>query len=115
MPVNELLVEKVLRCVELVPPGRVVAYGDVARVVGTAARVVGAIMATHGHLVSWWRVTNVSGDLRPDLLERALPHWQQEGIELRADGRGCPIADHRVDLDRLAAQWAADTADLPAE
>ncbi|WP_462419005.1 MGMT family protein [Kytococcus sp. Marseille-QA3725] len=115
MAVNDLLVEKVLRCVELVPAGRVVAYGDVARIVGTAPRVVGAVMATHGHLVSWWRVTDVSGQLRPDLLERARPHWQEEGITLVPGARGCRIAAHRADLDELAARWAADTTDLPAE
>lgn len=110
---NELLVEKVLRCVELVPRGRVVAYGEIARIVGTAARVVGAVMASHGHLVSWWRVTSHGGDLRSDLLAQALPHWQEEGIELKPNGLGCRIADYRVDLDWLAEQWAADTRDLP--
>ena len=80
---------------------------------GTAARVVGAVMASHGHLVSWWRVTNSSGDLRPDLLAQALPRWQEEGIDLKPNGLGCRIADHRVDLDWLAERWAADTRDLP--
>lgn len=110
---NELLVEKVLRCVELVPRGRVVAYGEVGRIVGTAARVVGAVMASHGHLVHWWRVTNHAGDLRPDLLASALPHWQEEGIAVKPNGPGCRIEEYRVDLDWLAAAWAEDAADLP--
>ena len=57
---DDLLVEKVLRAVELVPPGRVASYGDIAQIVGTGPRQVGAIMARWGSDVSWWRITGVS-------------------------------------------------------
>jgi methylated-DNA-protein-cysteine methyltransferase related protein len=39
--VDERLDELVLRAVELVPPGRVVSYGDLGHVVGTGPRRVG--------------------------------------------------------------------------
>ncbi|OFS14918.1 MGMT family protein [Kytococcus sp. HMSC28H12] len=109
---DELLVEKVLRCVELVPAGRVVAYGEVGRIVGAGPRQVGAVIAHHGHLVSWWRVTNSDGDLPPHLRPRAAEHWADEGIVWKPNGLGCRIADHRVDLEALAAAWHTDTADL---
>lgn len=110
---DDLLVEQVLRCVELVPAGHVVSYGDVAAVVGTGPRQVGAVMAAWGHEVAWWRVTTATGGLRPDLLARALPHWVNEGITLRSHGRGCRIERHRPDLGALAAAWAEAAADLP--
>ncbi|AXH95040.1 MGMT family protein [Ornithinimicrobium avium] len=109
---DEVLVERVLRAVEQVPPGRVVSYGDLAALVGTGPRQVGAVMRHWGAEVTWWRVTSHAGDLRADLLARARPHWDQEGIEVRPDGRGCPIAVYRADLVRLGADYAGAVADL---
>lgn len=103
---DEWLVERVLTAVEQVPPGRVVAYGDIARAVGCGPRQVGAIMRSHGAFVTWWRVTNSHGDLPPGLLERALPHWDEEGIDRKPNRRGCRMAVHRVDLE----QWHLDVA-----
>lgn len=60
-----------LAAVDLVPEGRVVTYGDIAALVGTSARRVGAIMAQRGGEVSWWRVTNAQGGLPPHLLDLA--------------------------------------------
>jgi alkylated DNA nucleotide flippase Atl1 len=113
--VDEVLVERVLRAVEQVPPGRVVSYGDVAALVGIGPRHVGNVLASWGGSVPWWRVTNVAGVLPPDLLARALPHWDEEGIALRPDRRGCRIAAYRADLDRLAADHARATAGLDAD
>lgn len=104
--------ERVLRAVEQVPPGRVVSYGDVGALVGTGPRHVGRIMAHWGAGVAWWRVTNRAGDLPGDLLARARPHWEREGIEVRADGRGCRFTAYRVDLDRWARDYGRATADL---
>lgn len=109
---DDVLVERVLRAVELVPPGRVVSYGDLAELVGTGPRQVGSVMRHWGGGVAWWRVTNASGELPPPLLARALPHWHEEGIRLRDTGRGCRIADHRADLAALAAAHAEAVADL---
>ncbi|WP_122261640.1 MGMT family protein [Ornithinimicrobium cerasi] len=109
---DEVLVERVLRAVEQVPRGRVVSYGDVAALVGIGPRHVGNVLAAWGGDVPWWRVTNVAGVLPPDLLARARPHWDEEGIEVRPDGRGCRITAYRADLERLARDHARATAGL---
>lgn len=103
----ETLSERVLRAVELVPPGRVVSYGDVAELVGTAARQVGRVLSQDGAAVAWWRVTNRDGEFPPSLLQRALPHWAAEGIEVKANGRGCDINRFRADLAGLGASYDA--------
>lgn len=109
---DEVLVERVLRAVEQVPPGRVVSYGDLAALVGTGPRHVGQVMRHWGGNVAWWRVTNHRGELAGDLLERARPHWDTEGIEVRPDGRGCRITVYRADLEQLAHDTARATAGL---
>ena len=83
---DERLVEMVLRAVDLIPRGRVAAYGDLGRIVGIGPRQVGAVMSRYGDGVTWWRVTNASGGFAPDLLERARPHWLDEGILVRPSG-----------------------------
>lgn len=109
---DERLVEMVLRAVDLIPRGRVAAYGDIGRIVGIGPRQVGAVMSRHGDGVTWWRVTNANGGFAPDLLERARPHWLDEGILIRPGGGGCRIAEHRADLERLAQEWRRAVADL---
>lgn len=110
---DDVLVERVLRAVELVPRGQVLSYGDIAALVGTGPRQVGSIMRLYGSNVTWWRVTNAAGDLPPNLLTRAREHWAEEGITVRANGRGCRIREHRVDLTWLATEHARATIDLP--
>lgn len=104
---SELTIERVLTAVEQVPAGRVVAYSDIAAIVGTSARRVGAIMRDHGATVSWWRVVNASGELPGELLVRAREHWLAEGILPSRTGRGCRIEAYRADLRTLAAAYAA--------
>ncbi|GAA4895962.1 MGMT family protein [Tessaracoccus lubricantis] len=106
----EVTVELVLRAVEQVPPGKVVSYGDIAELVGTSARRVGAVMATQGGEVSWWRVTNRDGVLPSHLLPLARKHWAREGVS--ADASGCNIARHRADLMQLACAYADAAAEL---
>lgn len=110
---DEVLVERVLRVVEQVPPGRVVSYGDVGALAGTGPRHVGRILRDWGGSVNWWRVTSRDGDFGGDLLDRARPHWQEEGIEVKPNGRGCRFAAYRADLVRLADDYVRATADLP--
>lgn len=109
---DDVLVEKVLRAVELVPAGRVITYGDIAELVGTGPRQVGSIMRLYGSNVTWWRVTNASGDLPSHLRQEAVGRWTEEGIAVRSNGAGCRIRDHRVDLTWLATEHARATADL---
>lgn len=104
-PIDDLLVERVLRAVEVIPRGRVATYGDIADLVGTGPRQVGAIMRDYGSNVTWWRVIDASGELPAALLQKARAYWADEGIAVKPNGRGCRIAEHRVDLTALARHW----------
>lgn len=114
-PATELWTERVLLCAEQVPRGRVVSYGDIAAITGRGPRWVGRVMATHGGDVCWWRVTNAAGDLPAPLLDRAYPHWVEEGILLKENRRGCRINRHRADLDALAGAYEREIARVLAD
>ena len=80
--------ERVLQCVEQVPPGRATTYGVVAEVVGAALggggpRLVGSVMAAHGGPVPWWRVVRADGSLPPSHQVDARPYYLEEGTPLR--------------------------------
>ncbi|MFC7456930.1 MGMT family protein [Brachybacterium sp. GCM10030267] len=107
---DDVTVERVLRVVEAIPPGRVAAYGEVGAIAGVGPRLVGRIMRTWDSGVPWWRVTNASGD--HPLLARALPHWETEGIEVKPNGRGCRMAQFGADLDELRAAAREPLAEL---
>lgn len=110
---RELVIELVLRCVELVPPGRVASYGAVAAICGIGPRQVGSILRHWSDGLPWWRITGHAGDLGGDLLQRALPHWRDEGIRVKPNGLGCRYADHAADLDDLERRWREATAEMP--
>lgn len=99
---DDVLVERVLRLAEAVPPGRVVSYGDIAAALGTGPRQVGRVLALWGHGVPWWRVTNAAGELPPDLLPEARRRWSDEEIVVKGDGRGCRLVDCRWPAAELA-------------
>lgn len=99
--------ERVLDLVETIPPGRVLSYGDVAERLGDGGpRQVGAVMASYGGGVPWWRVLRSDGTHAPMLWPRALPLLREEGTPLRPDGQ-------RVDLAR--ARWDGWCDHLPSE
>ena len=106
----ELIAERVLRAVEQVGPGKVVSYGDIAGIVGTTARIVGAVLSQYGSGVAWWRVTNRDGELPEHLLAEAGRRWAEEGITTTA--QGCRIQAHRADLDDVAERYAEAIAQL---
>lgn len=110
--VDDVVVERVLRAVEAVPRGHVVSYGDVAALVGIGPRQVGSIMKLYGSNVTWWRVTNASGDLPVNLMDDARELWAAEGILLKPNGRGCRIAEYRADLQVLGRAHAEAVAGL---
>jgi alkylated DNA nucleotide flippase Atl1 len=84
--------EQVLDLVDRIPPGRVLAYGDVAALVGGGGpRQVGRVMALWGGGVPWWRVVRASGEPATGHEREALARLRREGAPLRADGT-------RVDL-----------------
>ena len=109
---HDVVVERVLRAIEQVPRGRVVSYGDLASLVGVGPRQVGTIMRLYGSNVTWWRVTNASGDLPAPLMDEVRQRWAAEGILLKPNGRGCRIADHRTDLTALSRDYERATSDL---
>lgn len=89
-------VSRVLAVVESIPPGRVMAYGDIASVLGTrAARAVGTVMARYGSDVPWWRVVRASGQPPACHEQRALEHYRAEGTPLLTTASG-----YRLDLAR---------------
>ncbi|GAA3733171.1 hypothetical protein GCM10022239_06830 [Leifsonia bigeumensis] len=97
MPQGEDFVSRVLAVVESIPPGKVMAYGDIAAAIGSRApRGVGQVMAHYGSDVPWWRVIRASG--QPPLChdDEALLHYEAEGTPLVPTASG-----YRINL-RLA-------------
>ncbi|MEU7200642.1 MGMT family protein [Streptomyces sp. NPDC045470] len=122
--------ERVLGVAELIPPGRVMTYGDVAEWLageeppgepgqgppsgggpagaGAGRRVggprqVGRVMALYGGAVPWWRVVRADGQLLPGSELRALAHYREEGTPLREASRSAEGHVPRLDMRR--ARW----------
>ena len=77
---DEAYVEAVLAAVEAIPPGRVMAYGQVAEYVGSGGpRQVGAVMSRYGSAVPWWRVVTAAGRLPPGSERTALAAAARRG------------------------------------
>jgi alkylated DNA nucleotide flippase Atl1 len=92
--------EAVLDIVDQIPAGMVLAYGDVAELIGQGGpRQVGSVMSRYGSSVTWWRVIRASGEAPQRLQDEALAHWCAEGTALV---RGA-LAGRRVDMKR--ARW----------
>jgi alkylated DNA nucleotide flippase Atl1 len=86
---------RILACVEAIPAGRVMSYGDIAEYVGTrAARNVGRVLAADGGTVPWHRVVRADG--------RCAEHLRAEQLA-RLAAEGVPIRGGRVDLS--VARW----------
>jgi alkylated DNA nucleotide flippase Atl1 len=97
--------EAVLAIVDQIPEGMVLAYGDIAEMLGQGGpRQVGSVMSRYGSSVTWWRVIRASGEVPPGLQDEALAHWREEGTALV---RGA-LAGRRVDM-RLA-RWDGEGA-----
>jgi len=99
-------VERVFDVVDAIPPGRVMAYGEVAAVVGSGGpRQVGTAMARYGGAVTWWRVVRSDGGFLPGHEREAAARYRQEGTPLKPDGA-------RIDMAR--ARWVPGPEDLAA-
>lgn len=95
--------ERVLDVADLIPPGRVMTYGDVAEWLGDGGpRQVGRTMALYGSAVPWWRVVRADGALLPGHELRALDHYREEGTPLREASRS---GVHLPRLDMKRARW----------
>ncbi|MFI8229294.1 MGMT family protein [Streptomyces sp. NPDC085900] len=96
--------ERVLEVAELVPPGRVMTYGDVAEWLGKGGpRQVGRVMALYGGAVPWWRVVRSDGVLLPGHELRALDHYRAESTPLKEASRAAE--GHLPRLDMKRARW----------
>ena len=96
--------ERVLEVAALIPPGRVMTYGDVAEWLGEGGpRQVGRVMALYGGAVPWWRVVRADGVLLPGHELRALDHYRAEATPLREASRVTEGHVPRVDMRR--ARW----------
>lgn len=86
---------RILACVESIPPGRVMTYGDVAEYVGVkSARIVGRVLSIDGGTVPWHRVMRSDGTCAEPVRARQLALLRAEGVPLRGE---------RVDL--RGARW----------
>ena len=92
--------EQVLAAVALIPPGRVMSYGDLAEYVGAGGpRQVGQVMARSEGDLPWWRVVHADGTPPPHKSDECLALLRAEGTPMSADGR-------RVDM--RSARWDGD-------
>lgn len=96
--------ERVLEVAELIPPGRVMTYGDVAEWLGEGGpRQVGRVMALYGGAVPWWRVVRSDGVLLPGHELDAMAHYRAENTPLREASR--TSEGHIPRLDMRHARW----------
>lgn len=95
---SEEYVELVLSVVEQIPAGKVMAYGDIAELVGSGGpRQVGSVMSQVGGVVPWWRVVRADGTPHTANAGEALRRLRSEGVPFRT------ASSDRVDM-RLA-RW----------
>ncbi|WRZ90744.1 MGMT family protein [Streptomyces sp. NBC_01007] len=96
--------ERVLDVAELIPPGRVMTYGDIAEWLEEGGpRQVGRVLALYGGAVPWWRVIRADGVLLPGHELDALAHYRAEGTPLKEASRAAEGHLPRVDMRR--ARW----------
>ena len=89
------LARRILECVDSIPVGKVMSYGDVAEYVGSrSARNVGRVLAADGGTVAWHRVLRSDGSCAEHLRAEQLARLSAEGV---------PIRGGRVDL--ASARW----------
>jgi methylated-DNA-protein-cysteine methyltransferase related protein len=79
---NAEQLEDVRSVVAAIPPGAVLAYGDVAARAGLPgrARLVGRILAEDGHDLPWHRVLRADGTPAPHLAAEQLARLRAEGV-----------------------------------
>ncbi|MEW2447717.1 MGMT family protein [Streptomyces parvulus] len=95
---------RVLDVTELIPPGRVMTYGDVAEYLEEGGpRQVGRVMSLYGGGVPWWRVVRADGALLAGHEREALDRYRDEGTPLKEASRGAEGHLPRLDLKR--ARW----------
>jgi len=88
--------ERVRGVVAAIPPGSVLAYGEVAARAGLPgrARLVGRILAEDGHELPWHRVLRADGTPAPHLAAEQLARLRTEGV--LADGGRVSMRRYRA-------------------
>jgi alkylated DNA nucleotide flippase Atl1 len=90
------LAARILACVESIPPGRVMTYGDVAEYVGAnTPRLVGHVLSSDDGSVPWHRVLKADGTFAHHLADEQRQRLIAEGV-LPVRGR-IPLAKYRWD------------------
>jgi methylated-DNA-protein-cysteine methyltransferase related protein len=90
------LAARILACVESIPRGRVMTYGDVAEYVGAnTPRLVGHVLSSDGGTVPWHRVLRADGSFAPHLADDQRQLLAADGVFLER-GR-VPLAKYRWD------------------
>lgn len=83
---DDTLPQRILACVEAIPPGRVMTYGDVAEFVGSRApRMVGAVLARDHGTVPWHRVLRADGTCAEHLYSEQRQRLLSEGVHFVGD------------------------------
>jgi len=96
VPDDDSLALRILACVESIPSGRVMTYGDVAEYVGTrSARIIGRVLAMDGGTVPWHRVLRADGSLAEHLYTEQRQRLLAEGVRFAGDK--VLLADYRWD------------------
>ena len=80
---NDELAQRILDCVEAIPPGRVMSYGDVAEYVGAnTPRLVGHVLRHDGGSVPWHRVLKADGRFAHHLRDEQRQRLIAEGVRV---------------------------------
>jgi alkylated DNA nucleotide flippase Atl1 len=78
--------QRVLDLVDAIPPGKVLAYGDIAEYLGEGGpRQVGAVMSTWGGAVPWHRVVHADGTPAPSHDGEVLRRLRVDATPMRGD------------------------------
>ncbi|MGO2660034.1 MGMT family protein [Mycetocola reblochoni] len=86
---DEDFIEGVHAVVEGVPPGHVIAYSQVAALIGSrSARGVGRVMRYYGSALPWWRVVRSDGVVPAERAARAAAHYDAEGTPYTVTANG---------------------------
>jgi methylated-DNA-protein-cysteine methyltransferase related protein len=93
---SDELAGRILACIESIPPGRVMTYGDVAEYAGAASpRIVGRVLALDDGSVPWHRVLRANGSLAEHLYTEQRQRLLAEGVRFKGDR--VDLAAHRWD------------------
>jgi alkylated DNA nucleotide flippase Atl1 len=92
----DALAQRILACVESIPAGRVMTYGDIAEFVGASSpRIVGRVLALDDGSVPWHRVLRANGSLAEHLYTEQRQRLLSEGVRFR--GERVELASFRWD------------------